>query len=283
MFLFKNTRQIAIEINSYDIKMVKYSFGKLHLKQCVSQPLPAKVMEKGRLLNVAPVILLLQQWVATTNTQGWSAAMTLPLNQVLIKRLQLPRTLRHAECQWQIQQQLAHYFPGITLPGKTILQDELCFDFLRHKNTDEVILIAAKKKLCQLYQEIAQAAQLQLNRLEVDILPLLRCLLSTLGDEEEAIGVFDIGLTEVNFIVLFQKQLFYSETTQLNQLIQACQFFSSIHHHVTLKKIWWIGDATHFDAIQAQLKIPCEKFFPKTFPLSFIKTIGLLRKYRVRN
>ncbi len=153
----------AREIRLLQLKKRRRGFS---VAACAALPLPAGVIEDGKIKLLEPAQAVLKKLVCGAGVQGAPAALALPFSVVISKRLLVPKSVLRSVNTAHFQ----HYFPGV--------HDTLCFDYTVlsevEKNCAEINLIAARLASLNQYLLLAEHADLNIKIIDVDTCALTR-------------------------------------------------------------------------------------------------------------
>jgi type IV pilus assembly protein PilM len=159
---------VGIDICAREIRLLqlKKRRREFSVAVCAALPLPAGVVEDGKIKQLESAQAVLKKLVAAAAVQGASAALALPISAVISKRVVVPKPVLRSVNTEHFQQ----YFPGV--------HGALCFDYTLvdevAKNFVEITLLAAKLQSLNQYLLLAEHADLNLKIIDVDTHALAR-------------------------------------------------------------------------------------------------------------
>lgn len=161
---------VGIDICAREIRLLqlKKRRREFSVVTSVAAPLPAGVVEDGKIKQLESAQAALKKLVAAAAMQGAPAAMALPGSAVISKRVIVPKSVLRAVSTEHFQQ----YFPGV--------HDALCFDYTLvnevEKNFAEIALLAARLTSLNQYLLLAEYADLNIKIIDVDTYALARAV-----------------------------------------------------------------------------------------------------------
>jgi type IV pilus assembly protein PilM len=237
---------VGLEINTNEIRL-------LHLSKLTSAytilnhailPLSEQVIVEGKVKRFDLLQSALRTLVANTGTAGLPAAIALPANSVITKRIGLAASLSEWECEMEIQTNVSRYLPGMS--------EELYLDFCRLPTTNvsehEFLLVAARAEEVQMYITLLSDACLHIKIVDVDSHALLRgaslSLDAVLRHTCEVFALWDVDRSITRFIIFQQAQILLvqqwetvSARESLAEVQRLLQRFNSMHTQLQIHSL----------------------------------------------
>jgi type IV pilus assembly protein PilM len=221
----------AEEIRLLQLRKTRQQFK---VEKYAVAPLPAGAVSQGKIRQMEIVQTALNQLVQETGTAKCPAAMALPVNAVITKRVLAP-----------LVDDITHYFPGI--------QDTLCFDYVTDEK--ELLLVASRSELLNQYRCLLEAAELKMKIVDVDTYALLRAA----SLHPPVNGLLDIAPEVTQIIVLQERQIIFRQHWQTgnDELLLA-----------ELKRALPLCQASH-QSLQINSMLVSGKIFPESLVENF--------------
>jgi type IV pilus assembly protein PilM len=237
---------VGLEINADEIRLLHLSHateGYTILSHAIS-PLPSQAIVAGRVKRFDLVQSALRTLVANTGTAGLPAAIALPANSVITKRIPLDACLSDWECEVEIQMNLSRYLPGMT--------EALYLDFARQPAEGaalhDILLVAARAEEVQMYITLLKAARLHVKIVDVDSHALLRgaalSLDEVLRQSTAVMALWDAGRSVTRFMIFQQSQILFMQqwetvdvSESLAEIKRLLQRFTSMHRQLQIHSL----------------------------------------------
>jgi type IV pilus assembly protein PilM len=204
---FKPRSLVGLDMNAEEIRLLQLRpVRKGHVVENFAiAGLPPGTIQDGKIIEFETVAAVLGRLVQQTKTAGFTAAMALPANRVISKRIKLSAGLPQAEYETTITANFPRYFPG--------LQEELCFDFVvfdTEAKPPEVLLVASRVEQINSYTQAALAAGLKIKIVDVDTYALVRAV-SLIALPDTTTGLLDIAPEMTQLILLQRGQIVFNQ------------------------------------------------------------------------
>lgn len=198
MFSTKNQSYLGIDISSTGVKVVELmnvngapeliTYGQAEYQ--VSRL-------TGQSGNIQPkeIIATLRQVLKTANVKSTLAYGALPTEKVFNSIINLPTVEKKAQTQ-AINEEATKLLP---LPLAEMVLDPQILETKTSDGSQQVLLVAAPKKLVEQYQEIYVGAGLKLMGLETESFAIIRSLL---GRDSAAVAMIDIGAFTTDIVIV---------------------------------------------------------------------------------
>jgi type IV pilus assembly protein PilM len=212
---------VGIAINAEEIRLLQLrkTRQQFRVENYAVAPLPQGAVSQGKIRQLEMVQAVLSQLVQETGMANCPAAMALPANAVITKRVSAP-----------LVDDISHYFPG--------MQDALCFDYVA--DGKELLLVASRSELLNQYRCLAEAAALKMKIVDVDTYALSRAAsLHPLAN-----GLLDIAPEITQMIILDKSQIIFRQHWQsgndellLSELKRALQLCQASHQSLQIETL----------------------------------------------
>ncbi len=222
----KKSALIGVDIQADSLSLVRLQKNKKNriVDRSVAMALPLEAVMQGEIKKPNDVICSLKEVVRQFNLSGQAAAVAIPYQHVITKVLQFPYHMSDDMLNAEINAHSEKYFPGITEP--------LIFDFYIVNATmhaTEVIVIATKRAIVEIYTDVVQQAGLVVKAVDVDVYAIIRVLHHCLGWIDKSCFIVEVGEHDGNIILLHNQKIKYFEY---------CQFLSFATLAESIKKAW---------------------------------------------
>ena len=200
--------RVGIEINSRKINIVQINKkgDKYKLIKNVSANVPEGVYEEGQLVDSLALSELIKDTLKANKISAKKVATAVPMREAIIRVIPVPAELNEEELQSMI---LVHE-AGMHLPYPV---EEVDLDYAKlgyFMDEDgiekvNVLLVATRKEVTDLYLEVFNQAELEVEVLEINSFALIRTIrekLRSFGSKEAIILVdLEIDSTEIAIVV----------------------------------------------------------------------------------
>ena len=234
---------VGIEIHADEIKLLKlrHAAASYTIENYAVEPLPEDAIVDDKIKRVDRVQAALQKLVQKTRASGCPAAIALPANNVITKRIKLPICLSLLECEMEISANLSRYFPGMTA--------ELYFDFFMLPSAGgdyhDLMLVAARAEDVQAYVSLVTTAGLLVKIVDVDSQAAWRGAQLSLTPEfrvaTAVIALCEVGRSMTRLMVVQQQQIMHLQQWQNAdfpdgeaQIKRVLQRFLAIHRQLQI-------------------------------------------------
>ena len=200
--------RVGIEINPYKINIVQIAKNKEKYKlvKSVSADIPQGIYEEGQLVDTLALSELIKDTLKANKISAKKVSTAVPMREAIIRVIPVPAELNEEELRSMI---LVHE-AGMHLPYPV---EEVDLDYAKlNYFMDEdgiekvnVLLVATRKEVTDLYLEVFQQAELEVEVLEINSFALIRTIreqLRSFGSKEAVILVdLEIDSTEIAIVV----------------------------------------------------------------------------------
>ena len=199
---------IGLEINPQQIniaQMIKQGQNYKLLKN-VSKAVPEGVYEDGQIVDSLTLAELIKQTLKENKISAKSVATAVPMREAIIRIIPVPAELDEQELRDMVLVHEASLY--LPYPREEVDLDYLKLGYFMDEDGIEkvnVLLVATKREVTDLYMEVFQQAELQVDVLEINSFALIRTIREQLRQfgSKEAVVLVDIEFdsTEIAIIV----------------------------------------------------------------------------------
>ncbi len=217
MFLLsRNQRQLlGLDITTSSIKLIELAMagGLYRVESYAAEPTPPNAMNEKTLVDPDAVGEAIKRAVKRSGAKTREAAIAISGDAAITKVIQMPRGLREADLEAQVEMQADQYIP--------FPMDEVAYDFevLGPSEKDgeslDVLLVASRSENVEQRRAAAAAAGLTARIVDVEAFALENaCRLMTHqmpdGGIDHTVAVVDFGASSTTFSVLRNLKVVYT-------------------------------------------------------------------------
>ena len=217
MFLFsrKNRQLLGLDITTSSIKLIELanSGGQYRVESYAAEPTPANSMNEKTLVDPQAVGEAIRRAVKRSGAASSEVAIAISGDAAITKVIQMPKGLRDADLEAQVEMQADQYIP--------FPMDEVSYDFEvlgpSEKDGDsiDVLLVASRSDNVEQRRAAVAAAGLNARIVDVEAFALENaCKLMTHqmpdGGIDRTIAVADFGASSTTFSVLRNLKIIYT-------------------------------------------------------------------------
>jgi type IV pilus assembly protein PilM len=217
VFLFsrKHRPVLGLDITPSSIKLIELSMsGKQYsVEAYAAEPIPQNAMNEKAIVDVEAVGEAIRRAVRRSGSRTREVALAISGDAAITKVIQMPRNLREADLEAQVEMQADQYIP--------FPMDEVAYDFevlgVSEKDADaiDVLLVATRSENVEQRSAAVNAAGLMARIVDVESFALENaCRLMTHqmpdGGIDRSIAVVDFGATTTTFSVLSNLKIVYT-------------------------------------------------------------------------
>jgi len=204
----KKTDRIGIELNSRKINIAQIvkQGQQYKLIKNVSADVPEGVYKDGQIVDSLTLSELIKDTLKANKISGKKVSTAVPMREAIIRVIPVPAELDEQELKDMV---LVHeagmYLP---YPREEVDLDYVKLGYFMDEDGIEkvnVLLVATKKEVTDLYAEIFQQAELQMSVLEINSFALIRTIREQLRQfgSKEAVVLVDVEFdsTEIAIVV----------------------------------------------------------------------------------
>ena len=199
---------IGLEINPQQINIAQMIKQGQHYKllKNVSKEVPEGVYEDGQIVDSLTLAELIKQTLKENKISAKKVAAAVPMREAIIRIIPVPAELDEQELRDMILVHEASLY--LPYPREEVDLDYLKLGYFMDEDGIEkvnVLLVATKREVTDLYLEVFQQAELQVDVLEINSFALIRTIREQLRQfgAKEAVVLVDIEFdsTEIAIIV----------------------------------------------------------------------------------
>jgi len=217
VFLFsrKNRQLLGLDITTSSIKLIELanSGGQYRVESYAAEPTPANSMNEKTLVDPQAVGEAIRRAVKRSGASSSEVAIAISGDAAITKVIQMPKGLRDADLEAQVEMQADQYIP--------FPMDEVSYDFevLGPSDKDgesvDVLLVASRSDNVEQRRAAVAAAGLNARIVDVEAFALENaCKLMTHqmpdGGIDRTIAVADFGASSTTFSVLRNLKIIYT-------------------------------------------------------------------------
>ena len=263
----KKTDNIGIEINPQQINIAQIvkQGQQYKLIKNVSADIPEGVYEDGQIVDALTLSELIKDTLKTNKISGKKVATAVPMREAIIRVIPVPAELDEEELKDMV---LVHeagmYLP---YPREEVDLDYVKLGYFMDEDGIEkvnVLLVATRKEVTDLYLEIFQQAELEMNVLEINSFALIRTIREQLRQfgSKEAVVLVDIEFDSTEIAIVVEGVPQFSRTVPIGTYQMRAGFSQAMELPVSndtelLQDIDLIGDsaAQMTPGVSAVLKV----------------------------
>ena len=217
MFLFsrKNRQLLGLDITTSSIKLIELvtSGGQYRVESYAAEPTPANSMNEKTLVDPQAVGEAIRRAVKRSGAASTEVAIAISGDAAITKVIQMPKGLRDADLEAQVEMQADQYIP--------FPMDEVSYDFEvlgpseKDNESVDVLLVASRTDNVEQRRAAVAAAGLNTRVVDVEAFALENaCKLMTHqmpdGGVDRTIAVADFGASSTTFSVLRNLKIVYT-------------------------------------------------------------------------
>jgi len=217
VFLLTSSRRqlLGLDITTSSIKLIELAMsgGQYRVESYAAEPTPPNAMNEKTLVDPQAVGDAIRRAVKRSGARTRDAAIAISGDAAITKVIQMPRGLREAELEAQVEMQADQYIP--------FPMDEVSYDFEvlgpSEKDTEsiDVLLVASRSENVEQRRAAAAAAGLSARIVDVEAFALENaCRLMTHqmpdGGIDHSVAVADFGASSTTFSVLRNLKVVYT-------------------------------------------------------------------------
>ena len=217
MFLLTSNRRqlLGLDITTSSIKLIELAMtgGQYRVESYAAEPTPPNAMNEKTLVDPQAVGEAIRRAVKRSGARTREVAIAISGDAAITKTIQMPRGLREAELEAQVEMQADQYIP--------FPMDEVSYDYevLGPSEKDgesiDVLLVASRSENVEQRRSAASAAGLSARIVDVEAFALENaCRLMTHqmpdGGIDHGVAVVDFGASSTTFSVLRNLKVVYT-------------------------------------------------------------------------
>jgi type IV pilus assembly protein PilM len=214
--LSRNQRQLlGLDITTSSIKLIELAMagGLYRVESYAAEPTPPNAMNEKTLVDPDAVGEAIKRAVKRSGAKTREAAIAISGDAAITKVIQMPRGLREADLEAQVEMQADQYIP--------FPMDEVAYDFEvlgpseKDSESIDVLLVASRSENVEQRRAAAAAAGLTARLVDVEAFALENaCRLMTHqmpdGGIDHTVAVVDFGASSTTFSVLRNLKVVYT-------------------------------------------------------------------------
>jgi type IV pilus assembly protein PilM len=215
LFSRKYRQLLGLDITTSSIKLIELALvgGQYRVESYAAEPTPPNSMNEKTLVDPEAVGEAIRRAVKRSGAKSHEVAIAISGDAAITKVIQMPRGLRDAELEAQVEMQADQYIP--------FPMDEVSYDFevLGQSDKDnesiDVLLVASRTDNVAQRRSAVQAAGLSTRIVDVEAFALENaCRLMTHqmpdGGIDRSVAVVDFGASSTTFSVLRNLKVVYT-------------------------------------------------------------------------
>jgi type IV pilus assembly protein PilM len=217
VFLFSRKYRplIGLDITTSSIKLIELSIsGKQYrVESYAAEPMPANAMNEKTIVDAEAVGEAIRRAVKRAGAKSKEVAIAISGDAAITKVIQMPRSLRPADLEAQVETQADQYIP--------FPMDEVSYDFEvlganeKDPESQDVLLVATRTENVEQRQSAVRAAGLTSKIVDVEAFALENaCFLMTHqmpdGGQDRTVAVVDFGASSTTFSVMRNLKVVYT-------------------------------------------------------------------------
>jgi len=208
--LSKNAIGLDISDNSIELLEIKKSFGKETVTAFARKKMESGIIERGKILNKQKLSQAIKEAYASAKPRKFSTKdviLSLPENLSFIHVFRMPAVISEENIAESVQYQAEETIP--------LSFDQVYHDFhviFKDEDHQDVLYVAAWKKIIDDYQEVLDGAELELIVIENESSALARSLVKK---KDEKYAIVDIGAKTTIITIYDNNGIRYSQNVNV--------------------------------------------------------------------
>ena len=234
----KQGDSVGIEINAQKINIAQIAKQgqQYKLLKNISADIPEGVYEDGQIVDSLTLSELIKDTLKANKISAKKVSTAVPMREAIIRVIPVPAELDEAELKDMV---LVHeagmYLP---YPREEVDLDYAKLGYFMDEDGIEkvnVLLVATKKEVTDLYTEIFEQADLQINVLEINSFALIRTLREHLRQfgSKEAVVLVDIEFDSTEIAIVVEGVPQFSRTVPIGTYQMQAAFSQAMNLPVT--------------------------------------------------
>ena len=234
----KQGDRVGIEINSQQINIAQIAKQgqQYKLVKNVSANIPEGVYEDGQIVDSLTLSELIKDTLKANKISAKKVSTAVPMREAIIRVIPVPAELDEAELKDMV---LVHeagmYLP---YPREEVDLDYAKLGYFMDEDGIEkvnVLLVATKKEVTDLYQEIFEQAELEISVLEINSFALIRTLREQLRQfsSKEAVVLVDLEFDSTEIAIVVEGVPQFSRTVPIGTYQMRTAFSQAMNLPVT--------------------------------------------------
>ena len=234
----KQGDSVGIEINAQKINIAQIAKQgqQYKLLKNVSADIPEGVYEDGQIVDSLTLAELIKDTLKANKISAKKVSTAVPMREAIIRVIPVPAELDEAELKDMV---LVHeagmYLP---YPREEVDLDYAKLGYFMDEDGIEkvnVLLVATKKEVTNLYTEIFEQAELEINILEINSFALIRTLREQLRQfgSKEAVVLVDLEFDSTEIAIVVEGVPQFSRTVPIGTYQMRSAFSQALNLPVT--------------------------------------------------
>ena len=217
MFLLQRKYRplLGLDITTSSVKLIELAMagGQYRVEAYAAEPTPQNAINEKAIVDAEAVGEAIRRAVKRAGAKTSEVAVAISGDAAITKVIQMPRSLRSADLEGQVEMQADQYIP--------FPMDEVSYDFEvlgpsdKDADTNDVLLVATRTENVEQRQAAVKAAGLSARIVDVEAFALENaCKLMTHqmpdGGIDRTIAVVDFGASSTTFSVLRNLKVVYT-------------------------------------------------------------------------
>ena len=215
LFSRKYRQVLGLDITTSSIKLIELAMagGQYRVESYAAEPTPANSINESSVVDPDAVGEAIKRAVKRSGTTTREAAVAISGDAAITKVIQMPKGLRDADLETQVEMQADQYIP--------FPMDEVSYDFEvlgpseKDPESNDVLLVASRSDNVEQLRAAVSAGGLETRIVDVEAFALENaCRLMTHqmpdGGIDRSIAVIDFGATSTTFSVLRNLKIVYT-------------------------------------------------------------------------
>jgi type IV pilus assembly protein PilM len=223
----KQTKGIGLEINSQQINIaqIKKQGQQYKLVKRLSVEVPEGVFEEGQISDSFALAELIKETLKESKINAKQVATALPMREVILRIIPIPAALNEEELRDTVLNHEASLY--LPYPREEVDLDYQKLGYFIDEDGIEkvnVLLIATKRELTDLYVDTFKQAGLSLDVLEVNSFALIRTIREQLRQfgSKEAVVLVDIEFDSTEIAIIVEGVPQFSRTVPIGTYQMQC-------------------------------------------------------------
>ena len=234
----KQGDSVGIEINAQKINIAQIAKQgqQYRLLKNISANIPEGVYEDGQIIDSLTLSELIKDILKANKISAKKVSTAVPMREAIIRVIPVPAELDEAELKDMIlMHEAGMYLP---YPREEVDLDYAKLGYFMDEDGIEkvnVLLVATKKEVTDLYTEIFEQADLQINVLEINSFALIRTLREQLRQfgSKEAVVLVDIEFDSTEIAIVVEGVPQFSRTVPIGTYQMQAAFSQAMNLPVT--------------------------------------------------
>lgn len=265
----KSKNLIGLDIGTSAIKLVEMDANKMIVHHALA-PLPPGAVVNKEVHDGHAVTQALKRVLDDWNSTCKNVAIAIPDNQIMSKVIQLDAGLSESEIETHLSLESEKYFsyPLADIHFDFHIQDKSASanNLANNFEVVDVLLVAARKDVCEARITPIQAAGLQVQIMDIEAYAIERAIIQNKDFVQTGLlAVVDLGISMMTLHILKKAQCIFTRSeivmptetehnaAVLTKLQRLMQFFFSTHHADEIQQILLAGGLALVPDLEKQI------------------------------